>query len=77
MMKQERMELEQAREISSSSIWQWVEFEINYRIKAYEKELRYVKSDKLVKIQERIQALEELKDLPSSVVEREETPGTD
>ena len=76
MIRQEHMELEQAREIRNSSIWAWIECELDYRIKAYERELRYVNPDKLVAVQEKIQALEELKDLPNSVVERED-PGTD
>ena len=77
MIKQEHMELEQAREIRNSSIWEWVVCELDFRISSYEKVLRYVSSDKLVATQQKIQALEELKGLPDSVVEREENPGSD
>ena len=77
MKHQEHMELEQAREIKNSAIWKWVCFELDFRIKAQEQTLRYVSAENLVRAQEKIQVLEELKKLPESVVEREDNPGTD
>jgi hypothetical protein len=69
------MTLEQAQEIRNSSIWQWVEKELDYRIKSLLDRLRTCGSEELEMLQLKVQLLEEFKRLPDDVVDREH-PGT-
>ena len=64
--------LELLKEITSTAAWNAVLGEIERRIAVEAEGLRFCTRDELVRIQERIKALEELKTLPESTVSREE-----
>ena len=66
-----KMTEDKAVSLKNSSDWQNVCNELDYRISSYEKELRYVSSENLIVVQQKIQALEELKTLPQDVIDRE------
>ena len=66
------MELDKAKEIHSSVLWEEVCKEIDVIVKAFEAELRTCSKDDLEKVQLKIQVWERVKRLPQDVIEREE-----
>ena len=66
------MNVEQAREISSSVNWAEVVGELNLWIKEQESKLRSCVPEDLGRIQGMIQLLEKVKNLPQVVIDREE-----
>ena len=66
------MDIEKAKEISSSSNWADIVTELDLWIKSEETKLRYCTPDGLGKIQATINLLETVKRLPQIVIEREE-----
>ena len=66
------MNVEKAKEIHSSQLWEEVCGEIDNRIQAEMQKLTVCTADKLVDIQRRIQFYGEIKRLPQDVIDREE-----
>jgi hypothetical protein len=66
------MDIEKAKEIHSSVIWEQVCLEIDSRIKSLESRLRTCQPTELERIQLEIQVWEKAKRLPQDVIEREE-----
>jgi hypothetical protein len=66
------MNLDIFRRLNESGDWKEVCVELDARVIASEKKLRDCRPEELVILQERIRAFEELKLLPSQVLDREE-----
>jgi len=66
------MNVEQAKEIHSSVLWERICAEVDNRIKGLELRLRSCAVSDLEKIQLEIQLWEKVKRLPLDVIEREE-----
>lgn len=66
------MELDKAKEIHSSVLWEQVCQEVDVRIKSLESKLRTCSKEDLEKVQLEIQIWEKVKRLPQDVIEREE-----
>jgi len=66
------VDIEKAREIHSSVLWEQVCVEIDGRIKALESELRVCTPESLGRVQLEIQIWEKVKRLPQDVIDREE-----
>lgn len=66
------MEVEKAKEIRSSQNWAEVCKELDLRINNLMQQLKICAKDQLEKIQDKIKAYEEVKRLPTDVIEREE-----
>lgn len=66
------MEIEKAKEIHSSLLWEEVTKELDMWIHAEELKLRTCVGDQLPEIQQVIATLEKVKQLPTIVIEREE-----
>lgn len=66
------MEIEKAKEIHSSTLWNEVCLEIDSRIKTLESQFRTCSKDELERLQLEIQIWEKVKRLPQDVIEREE-----
>jgi hypothetical protein len=66
------MNIEKAKEIHSSVLWEQVCTEVDVRLKALESRLRTCTPSELERIQLEIQIWEKVKRLPSDVIEREE-----
>jgi hypothetical protein len=66
------MDIEKAKEIHSSVLWEEVCKEIDFRIRGLERKLRSVGRDDLEGVQLEIKIWERVKRLPQDVVEREE-----
>ena len=66
------MDIEKAKEIHSSTLWNEVCLEIDSRIKALESKLRTCAPAELERLQLEIQVWERCKRLPQDVIEREE-----
>jgi hypothetical protein len=64
------MDLERAQEIRSSGIWADIlKYIDEHKIKSLEMKLRHCPPDQLIDIQTRIQVWEEMKSLPTDVIE--------
>jgi hypothetical protein len=61
-----------AKELQNSSLWREVESEIDHRVAALLQSLMTCKPDELESTRTRIQCLNELKNLPTTVIEREQ-----
>jgi len=66
----------QAEEIKNSSAWKYLSEEIEYRIECALKELRSCAPERLMEVQKRIQGLDEILQIPDSVIDREESTST-
>jgi hypothetical protein len=66
------MNIEKAKEIHSSVLWEQVCLEIDSRLKALESRLRTCTVSELERLQLEIQVWEKVKRLPQDVIEREE-----
>jgi hypothetical protein len=66
------MELEKAKELHSSSLWEEVKNELDFWIRTEELKLRTCVPDQLGNIQQVISAYEKVKKLPDIVIGREE-----
>lgn len=66
------MDVEKAKEIHSSVLWEQVCEEVDTRIKSLEQSLRSCLPSDLEKIQIQIKIWEQVKKLPLDVIEREE-----
>jgi hypothetical protein len=66
------MNIEQAKEISSSANWAEIVSELNLWIKGEENKLRTCVPEDLGRIQAKINLLETVKNLPQIVIDREE-----
>jgi hypothetical protein len=66
------MDIEKAKEIHSSVLWEQVCTEVDVRIKSLESKLRTCTPAELEKVQLEIQIWEKVKRLPQDVIEREE-----
>ena len=67
-----RMNIEQAKELRHSSLWQWVRGELEYRIDTQMQRLKTAAPENVQNIQKRIQNYEEMLSLPEDIVAREE-----
>ena len=63
---------QQAKSTRNSEAWAWVVNELDHRIAASMSNLMNCESSGLVRLQQRIKLLEEMKQLPDSVIQREE-----
>jgi hypothetical protein len=66
------MNIEKAKEIHSSVLWEEVCAEVDVIIKSLESKLRVCSKDDLERVQLEIQVWERVKRLPQDVVDREE-----
>jgi hypothetical protein len=66
------VDIEKAKEIHSSVLWEQVCQEVDFRIKSLESKLRICSKEDLEKVQLEIQIWERVKTLPQDVIEREE-----
>jgi len=66
------VDIEKAKEIHSSVLWEQVCSEIDVRLKALESRLRTCTPLELERLQLEIQVWEKVKRLPQDVIEREE-----
>ena len=64
--------LEIWKELRTTQGWAAIEGEIDYRVRSTMEELTICGSNDLLRLQERIKALNELKTMPEQVVHREE-----
>jgi hypothetical protein len=65
------MTIEKAQELHSSDLWTHVIGELNFRIDLEMQTLRTAPLEKVSSIQQKISILEELKNLPQDVIDRE------
>ena len=68
----DKFDLELWRSIPQTQVWEQIVFEIDRRIRNEMESLTMCAPQDLTKIQERIRALNELKQMPEQVVNREE-----
>jgi hypothetical protein len=61
-----------AKELNNSSLWREVEKEIDYRVQMLMESLMSCPAEDLLNIRTRVEALKELKTIPTQVIERDE-----
>lgn len=66
------MTRDQAEEVKNSQAWKYLQAEITYRIDCTLQSLKTCKPEFLTETQKRIQGLEEILQIPDSVIDREE-----
>jgi hypothetical protein len=66
------MDIEKAREIRSSQLWEEICTELDFWIRSEELKLRACVPEQLIEIQQVIETLEKVKSLPTIVIDREE-----
>lgn len=67
-----KIDIEKAKEIHSSVLWEQICKEIDAKVEALESKLRICSRDELERVQLEIQIWENVKRLPQDVIDREE-----
>jgi hypothetical protein len=65
------MDISAAKELKNSSLWREVEKEIDFRVNTLMKKLLTCETKDLMEVRTKIQALEECKNIPTTVIERD------